>query len=139
MASLEFLNIDELEDQIAKAIAEYPIEAEKSLNKVGLELKKKLIEKTPDSGTDHKKKLAKSWKKKVTGTNLKNLQAEVWNTAPHIGLVDRGHKKVTKSGKTIGFVQGKHFIDSTTKEVGYSMLPIELETMVKRLKKRVGN
>lgn len=139
MASLEFLNIDELEDQIARAIAEYPIEAEKSLNKVGLELKKKLIEKTPDSGVDHKKKLTKSWKKKVTGTNLTNLQAEVWNTAPHIGLIDRGHKVVTKSGQTVGFVQGKHFIDSTTKEVGYNMLPIELQTMIKRLKKRVGN
>lgn len=139
MASLEFLNIDTLEDQIAKAIAEYPIEAEKSLNKVGLELKKKLIEKSPDSGIDHKKKLAKSWKKRVTGTNLTNLQAEVWNTAPHIGLIDRGHKVVTKSGQTVGFVQGKHFIDSTTKEVGYSMLPIELQTMIKRLKKRVGN
>lgn len=137
MASLEFLNIDDLIDNIANAIADYPEEAEKALNRTGLALKKELANKTPDSGTDHKKKLSKSWKKRVTGTNLTNLQAEVFNTAPHIGLVDRGHRLVSKTGKTIGFVQGKHFIDSTTKEVGRTVLPDELNKMVKKLKKKI--
>lgn len=137
MASLEFLNIDDLIDNIANAIADYPEEAEKALNRTGLALKKELANKTPDSGTDHKKKLSKSWKKRVTGTDLTNLQAEVFNTAPHIGLVDRGHRLVSKTGKTIGFVQGKHFIDSTTKEVGHTVLPVELNKMVKKLKKKI--
>lgn len=137
MASLEFLNIDDLIDNIANAIADYPEEAERALNRTGLALKKELANKTPDSGTDHKKKLSKSWKKRVTGTDLTNLQAEVFNTAPHIGLVDRGHKLVSKTGKTIGFVQGKHFIDSTTKEVGRTVLPDELNKMVKKLKKKI--
>lgn len=137
MASLEFLNIDDLIDNIANAIADYPEEAEKALNRTGLALKKELANKTPDSGTDHKKKLSKSWKKRVTGTDLTNLQAEVFNTAPHIGLVDRGHRIVSKTGKTIGFVQGKHFIDSTTKEVGRTILPVEMEKMVKKLKKKI--
>jgi hypothetical protein len=137
MASLEFLNIDDLIDNIANAIADYPEEAEKALNRTGLALKKELANKTPDSGTDHKKKLSKSWKKRVTGTDLTNLQAEVFNTAPHIGLVDRGHRLVSKTGKTIGFVQGKHFIDSTTKEVGRTVLPVELNKMVKKLKKKI--
>lgn len=137
MASLEFLNIDDLIDNIANAIADYPEEAEKALNRTGLALKKELANKTPDSGTDHKKKLSKSWKKRVTGTDLTNLQAEVFNTAPHIGLVDRGHRLVSKTGKTIGFVQGKHFIDSTTKEVGRTVLPVELDKMVKKLKKKI--
>lgn len=137
MASLEFLNIDDLIDNIANAIADYPEEAEKALNRTGLALKKELANKTPDSGKDHKKKLSKSWKKRVTGTDLTNLQAEVFNTAPHIGLVDRGHRLVSKTGKTIGFVQGKHFIDSTTKEVGRTVLPVELNKMVKKLKKKI--
>lgn len=137
MASLEFLNIDDLIDNIANAIADYPEEAEKALNRTGLALKKELANKTPDSGTDHKKKLSKSWKKRVTGTDLTSLQAEVFNTAPHIGLVDRGHRLVSKTGKTIGFVQGKHFIDSTTKEVGHTVLPVEMEKMVKKLKKKI--
>lgn len=137
MASLEFLNIDDLIDNIANAIADYPEEAEKALNRTGLALKKELANKTPDSGTDHKKKLSKSWKKRVTGTDLTNLQAEVFNTAPHIGLVDRGHRLVSKTGKTIGFVQGKHFIDSTTKEVGRTVLPVEMDKMVKKLKKKI--
>lgn len=137
MASLEFLNIDDLIDNIANAIADYPEEAEKALNRTGLALKKELANKTPDSGTDHKKKLSKSWKKRVTGTDLTNLQAEVFNTAPHIGLVDRGHRLVSKTGKTIGFVQGKHFIDSTTKEIGRTVLPVEMDKMVKKLKKKI--
>ena len=49
MASLEFLNMEELEDIINNAIAEYPAEAEKSLNKIGLELKKELEAIYPDS------------------------------------------------------------------------------------------
>ena len=137
MASLEFLNIDDLIDNIANAIADYPEEAEKALNRTGLALKKELANKTPESDSDHKKKLKKSWKKRVTGTNLTNLQAEVFNTAPHIGLIDRGHRLVSKTGKTIGFVQGKHFIDSTTKEVGRTVLPVELNKMVKKLKKKI--
>lgn len=137
MASLEFLNIDTLIDNIAKAIAEYPEEAEKALNRTSLKLKKELADKTPDSGSDHKKKLSKSWKKRIRGTDLTNLRAEVYNTAPHIGLVDRGHRLVSKSGKTIGFVQGKHFIDSTTKEIGDTVLPTEMDKMVKRLKKKI--
>lgn len=137
MASLEFLNIDDLIDNIANAIADYPEEAEKALNRTGLTLKKELAEKTPATDTDHKKKLKKSWKKRVTGTDLTNLQAEVFNTAPHIGLVDRGHRLVSKTGKTIGFVQGKHFIDSTTKEVGRIVLPVEMDKMVKKLKKKI--
>lgn len=137
MASIEFLNMDDLIDNIANAIADYPAEAEKALNRTGLALKKELAEKTPVSDVDHKKKLSKSWKKRVTGTNLTNLQAEVFNTAPHIGLVDRGHRIVSKTGKTVGFVQGKHFIDSTAKEVGRTVVPTELETMVKRLKKKI--
>lgn len=137
MASLEFLNIDDLIDNIANAIADYPEEAEKALNRTGLALKKELANKTPDSGTDHKKKLSKSWKKRVTGTDLTNLQAEVFNIAPHIGLVDRGHRLVSKTGKTIGFVQGKHFIDSTTKDVGRTVLPVEMDKMVKKLKKKI--
>ena len=40
MASIEFLNIDDLIDNIADAIAEYPVEAEKALNRTGLALKK---------------------------------------------------------------------------------------------------
>lgn len=137
MASLEFLNIDTLIDNIAKAIAEYPEEAEKALNRTSLKLKKELADKTPDSGSDHKKKLSKSWKKRIQGTDLTNLRAEVYNTAPHIGLVDRGHRLVSKSGQTIGFVQGKHFIDSTTKEIGDTVLPNEMDKMVKRLKKKI--
>ena len=51
--------------------------------------------------------------------------------------MDRGHRLVSKSGQTIGFVQGKHFIDSTTKEIGDTVLPTEMDKMVKRLKKKI--
>ena len=136
-ASLELLGIEDLTQSIAEAIAEYPIEAEKSLNRVGLKLKKALVEKSPTSPTMHKKKLAKSWKKRVRGTDLKTLQAEVWNTAPHVGLVDRGHKIKTKSGNTLGYVQGKHFIKPTIEEIGESAVPEEFNKMVKTLAKKI--
>ena len=46
-ASLELLGIEDLTQSIAEAIADNHIEAEKSLNIVGLKLKKDLDEKSP--------------------------------------------------------------------------------------------
>ncbi|WP_251441438.1 HK97 gp10 family phage protein [Veillonella intestinalis] len=139
MAEFKLLKIDELQDNIKKAISEHPKEAEKTLNKVGLELKKELTKESKKyaSGREHKRSLAKSWHKKVVGDSLSNLEAQVWSTAPHVGLVDRGHKIVTKNGNTVGYVQGKHFIDKTSKDVGNDVLPAELEKYLKRLKKKI--
>lgn len=50
---------------------------------------------SPDSGNDHKGKLNKSWKKKIEGYG-KDIHANIYSTAPHFHLVDRGHKIMDK-------------------------------------------
>ena len=69
MASIEFLNIDDLIDNIADAIAEYPVEAEKALNRTGLALKKRISRKNsgiryrPQKETKKIMEKARNWYK----------------------------------------------------------------------------
>lgn len=70
---------------------------------------------SPDSGNDHKGKLNKRWKKKIEGYG-KDIHANIYSTAPHFHLVDRGHKIMDKKGHEKGFVQGKHFLQKTIDE-----------------------
>lgn len=116
MADFTIKGLDGLNADILEAAKHYPKEVEKHLKKTGDVLKKKAIEKTQDSGTDHKRKLIKSWKSEIEGMSVDRLEYQIRNTAPHYHLVERGHNMVTRKGRTIGFVQGRHFFESACDE-----------------------
>lgn len=94
---------------------EFPDDVEVVLNRGANRMVRALKENSPDSGKDHKGKLNKSWEKKIEGYS-KNIHADIYSTAPHFHLVDRGHKIVDKKGHEKGFVQGKHFLQKTVDE-----------------------
>lgn len=48
-------------------------------------------------------------KKRVTGASINTLRGEIYSKAPHFHLVERGHIKLNRKGKPVGFVQGKFF------------------------------
>ena len=87
-------------------------DVETVLNRGANRMIKALKTNSPDSGNDHKGKLNKSWKKKIEGYG-KDIHANIYSTAPHFHLVDRGHKIMDKKGHEKGFVQGKHFLQKT--------------------------
>lgn len=93
----------------------FPDDVETVLNRGANRMIKALKTNSPDSGKDHKGKLNKSWKKKIEGYG-KDIHANIYSTAPHFHLIDRGHKIVDKKGREKGFVQGKHFLQKTTDE-----------------------
>lgn len=94
---------------------EFPDDVEVVLNRGANRMVRALKENSPDSGKDHKGKLNKSWEKEIEGYG-KNIHADIYSTAPHFHLVDRGHKIVDKKGHEKGFVQGKHFLQKTIDE-----------------------
>ena len=93
----------------------FPDDVETVLNRGANRMIKALKTNSPDSGKDHKGKLNKSWKKKIEGYG-KDIHANIYSTAPHFHLIDRGHKIVDKKGQEKGFVQGKHFLQKTIDE-----------------------
>jgi hypothetical protein len=131
--------LDEYKTHIMAIANEFPATCEKHLKKIGNKFKKIVKEKSPDSGKDHKKKLKDSWKSEVKGYTGAELSMDIWSTSPHFHLVDRGHVQKTKSGKVVGFVQGKHFLAATAQEVETDIVPAEIEKMFKDISKKLGD
>ena len=114
----------------------FPDDVETVLNRGANRMIKALKTNSPDSGNDHKGKLNKSWKKKIEGYG-KDIHANIYSTAPHFHLVDRGHKIVDKKGHEKGFVQGKHFLQKTIDEQQDDLQEYMWKGVYKRVKDKL--
>lgn len=113
----DFKEMDKFtKDILAMANDKLPKESKKFLRKEGTALKRIVV------------KTARSKVKKDTGTYFKGfkrgkaykykgvLSIRVFNSSPHAHLIEDGHRQVTKNGEEIGFVQGKHVLDTASKQ-----------------------
>lgn len=108
------MDIDEFMAHIDTVQAQYPMEAEKALRRGANAMRKELKAASPDGKNPKaKRKIKDSWKVSMSGTNTKNLQANIRSASPHFHLVERGHVKKTKTGKVVGYQQGTHFMEKT--------------------------
>lgn len=114
----------------------FPDDVETVLNRGANRMIKALKTNSPDSGKDHKRKLNKSWKKKIEGYG-KDIHANIYSTAPHFHLVDRGHKIMDKKGHEKGFVQGKHFLQKTIDEQQDDLQEYMWKGVYKRVKDKL--
>ena len=114
----------------------FPDDVETVLNRGANRMIKALKTNSPDSGKDHKGKLNKSWKKKIEGYG-KDIHANIYSTAPHFHLVDRGHKIMDKKGHEKGFVQGKHFLQKTIDEQQDDLQEYMWKGVYKRVKDKL--
>lgn len=138
MSELVYTGLDELKARMTDAANVYLDTAEKHLNRTGNKLKKIVKANTPNSPYEHKHKLAKSWKSEIKGLNADELEYQLRNTAPHYHLVERGHVLTTKSGKAIGFVQGKHFLEKSIAEFeAENIAEKEFDKLAKDLAKKI--
>jgi len=93
-----------------------PKESKKFLRDEGAKLKKKTSAKAKqkvkkDTGNYHKSiKRGKVYK--YDG----DLSIRVYSSAPHAHLIEEGHRQVTKDGKEVGFVKGKHVFEESEKQ-----------------------
>lgn len=127
MSELKFEGLNELSDKLKTITDKYPWKAEEELTKLGKNLKKKAIERTPVSKIKHKNKLVKSYKLSPVKYSRNGISyITLTNTSPHFHLVEKGHAMVTKVGKTIGYVPGKHMLENASTELDNDM-PNELD------------
>ena len=118
MNEFELSGLDELVNDLEKAIKIYPDFAEDSLKKMGTQLKKDVVKETKATVKKHTGKLIKGYKvSKVQGYGT-NMFVEFSGTAPHFHLIENGHVKKSSSGQTLGFKEGYHIVSKTA--AGYN-------------------
>ena len=130
------ISFEEFIDRLQTVQKNFPDDVETVLNRGANRMIKALKTNSPDSGKDHKGKLNKSWKKKIEGYG-KDIHANIYSTAPHFHLVDRGHKIVDKKGHEKGFVQGKHFLQKTIDEQQDDLQEYMWKGVYKRVKDKL--
>ena len=126
---------EEFCEKLARAQQQFPGDAENALKKGARKMVKALKDNSPFTTWEHKGKLNKSWRMKVEGDLSSNLQANIYSTAPHFHLVDRGHVQKAPGGRVTGFVQGSHFLQKTIDDEGDDIQ----EEMGEKLLRKLGD
>ena len=129
-----FEGLEELEQDLKKAIRKAPIQAKETLTEVAKDFKKS-AKKRAKSETKHvkrngdgeKKAIARKWGHKLVDDGVGST-ALVWNSAPHFHLVENGHQ-VVRGGRVVGFAPGKHIMEKTRNEYE-DIVPERFEKMV---------
>lgn len=128
--------LEEYKQSIGEVVRKYPDEAEKELRKIGNNLKKKAIDKTPD-GKSKKYKLKENYHLSQTKQVGGVLYVEFYSSSPHYHLIERGHKLIGKDGSEKGFVPGVHMVENSVQEIDEEM-PEEIESWLEKLTKGLG-
>ena len=140
--SMNIDGIDELVRSLENLVKKYPDRAGELLKKDAQKLRKDVVEevkKVTKTKASSKRSLAKLGSYKISpvlGIGASQY-VEVSAKSPHFHLVEHGHVLKTKNGKTIGFVHGKHMMDTTVKK-HENELPDIVNKMVDDLLKQEG-
>ena len=117
--SFDITELTNFEKNLVKLAHEtMPKETKKFLREAGTKLRKKTLSKAKqkvkkDTGYYFKSiKRGKVYIYKVNGA----LSIRVYSSAPHAHLIEDGHRQVTKDGREVGFVQGKHIFEDSEKQ-----------------------
>ena len=117
---MEIQGLDELAKTLDNAQDNYKKEAKKLLNEIGMNLKTRVVLKTPvDTGV-----LRRSWKYKTINENEGILS----NSVHYASHIEYGHR--TRGGKS--FVDGVYMLEKSVKEIE-SELDKEFSIMIDNL------
>lgn len=93
-----------------------PKESKKFIRKEGTKLRKNTVKKAREKLKKKTGKYFKSVKRGKAYYYKNNLSIRAYSTAPHAHLIEKGHRQVTKDGKEVGWVDGKHIFEDSQKE-----------------------
>lgn len=134
-AGFDLDGLQELMNDLKKAIKVYPDKAEKRLKAVARNFKKDVTSETESKIKKHTGNLIKGYKlDKIKGYN-ENMSIDFRGTAPHFHLIENGHNMVTKDGKTVGWVEGKHIVKDMRQSYQDHVMPIEMDKLLKDIVK----
>jgi hypothetical protein len=139
---MDVSGLEDLQESLEQLSRKYPDKAGDLLRKDGRSLRKMIVREAKqqtDTDENHKMSLGKVGSYSISQVKGFGSQqyVEISAKAPHFHLVENGHMMKTKSGKTVGFVVGVHFLDRATKEYQNDM-PEHVEEMVDELLKEAG-
>lgn len=115
MASLTFKNLDEYIKAVAATGGNADKKIRKFLNKQGRDFINAAKGNTPYK-PGGKRHIRDSYVSKQVVYANKDYSKSITNKAPHHHLVNNGHRKVSPSGKVLGFVSGRKYIEKTTEQ-----------------------
>ena len=135
MSDIDFdiKGIEEFQEKLEKIKKGIPDGEEQLLKKAGNKLRKKSKDRTPLGNSE--KHLKDSYRLRPIEYESDNgMNIKMTNTSPKFHLVEHGHRKVTKSGKELGFVPGKHMVETSFKELEEE-LPGDIDKWMDKLLK----
>lgn len=146
--SLSLEGVEELVQSLESLSKKYPDRAGELLQKNAKALRKEVVKNVKAETEPRKPKknggTPKKQLHKISSYAISPIQGyganqfvEVSAKSPHFHLVEHGHVLKSRSGNTIGFVQGKHMMDNAIKKAENEM-PDTLEEMVTQLLKEEG-
>lgn len=113
MDGLEIKGLDEFQKKIQTVERRAPDRILKELDKQGNYLRRKARPNTPKGRTGN---LRKGYRLTQTEKVGKGYEKGFFNKAPHHHLVNNGHRKVSRSGKLLGWTPGVFYIEKTIAE-----------------------
>jgi len=113
MASFRLEGVEEFQKKLRTVEKRAPDRIIDKLDEVGRDLRKAARANTPKGKTGNLRKGYRLTQvEKVQGSYQKGL----YNRAPHHHLVNNGHRKVSPSGKELGWTEGLFYIEKTMAE-----------------------
>ncbi|WLR52462.1 HK97 gp10 family phage protein [Bacillus tianshenii] len=104
-------------DLLEVAQRKLPKESKKAMRKVGSKARTQVARRARKEVNKVTGTYQKRWKRgKVFIGENKEIVVRVYNSAPHAHLIEDGHRQVTKDGREVGFVRGKHVLEKSMKE-----------------------
>lgn len=115
MGDFDIKGLDEFQQKLKTVEKKAPDRILKEMDRQGNSLRRAMRGNTPRGKTGN---LIKGYKtnpvKKTRGGYSKGL----YNKAPHHHLVNNGHRKVSPSGKVLGWTPGLFYVEKTVSEQG---------------------
>jgi hypothetical protein len=139
---MEITGVEELTRQFEELSVRFPDKAGDLLRKDARQLRKAIVESaknlTDTDGTS-KRSLGKTGSYRVSQVKGIGIMqyVEISAKSPHFHLVEHGHVLKSHSGATIGYVQGKHFLEKAANAYEREMKQ-HVETMVDALLREGG-
>ena len=119
MSNIDTSDLDDFAKQLLNmAAVELPKESRKFLKDEGNKLRKKTLNKAKSLANKKSGNYYKGIKrgKVYHFKDKKNNSVRVYGGSPHAHLIEYGHRKVTKDGKEVGYVEGKHVFEKSKNE-----------------------
>ena len=133
MAEFKIEGVEEFGKKLKTIEKKAPDRIIRELDRQGNKLRRAVRANTPVKTGKLRKGYRLTQVEKIRGGYQKGL----YNSAPHFHLVEKGHRKVTQSGKEIGWTNGVFMVEKTVKQEEEPMmeeLQEWLDTLFQELK-----